>query len=424
MNVLVIGSGGREHALVWKIRQNPQVEKVYCTPGNAGIATIAECISIKPTDVEALLSLAVQKAIGLTVVGPEQPLALGIVDRFRAAEQIIFGPTREAARLEWSKGFAKDFMKRHGIPTAGYQAFNANQKPEAKEYLNKIKCPCVLKADGLAAGKGVVICGDSEEAARTLDAMFDGSSFGEAGKSVVVEEFMEGEEASIFVLTDGQHYVTLAPAQDHKRVFDNDEGKNTGGMGAYAPAPIVTAALRSIIQNKIIEPTIRGMKEDGRLYTGCLYIGIMVTSTGPKVVEYNCRFGDPETQVVLPLINGDFVDLLMKTSTGGLEDLTTLGSKSAAVCIVAASGGYPDRYETGKHITGVAEAEEFSQVFHAGTTLKEGQLLSDGGRVLGVTAVDRDGNLKDAVSKAYEAISKIHFDGMHYRRDIAGRALG
>ena len=424
MNVLVIGSGGREHALVWKIRQSSLVEKIYCAPGNAGISKIAECIPIKPTDIEALLGFVQEKDIYLTVVGPEQPLAEGIVDRFRSTGQMIFGPTREAAELEWSKGFAKNFMKRHGIPTAGYEVFEFSKKRAAKDYLDTMNGLCVLKADGLAAGKGVVICRERNEATRILDTMFDGSSFGEAGKSVVIEEFMEGEEASIFVLTDGQHYVTLAPAQDHKRVFDNDEGKNTGGMGAHAPAPVVTAKLLAVIQNQIIEPTIHGMREEGRLYTGCLYVGIMVTSEGPKVVEYNCRFGDPETQVVLPLLNGDLVDLLLKTCKGTLGHNLAMDIEGAAVCVVVASGGYPDRYETGKQITGVDEAEMLSQVFHAGTRLENGHLVSDGGRVLGVTSIDGDGNLKEAVSKVYEAISRIQFDGMHYRRDIARRAIG
>ncbi len=423
MNILVIGSGGREHALVWKIRQSPQVKKVFCAPGNAGIASIAECMPIKPTDIEALLNLVVEKAVGLTVVGPEQPLAEGIVDRFQVNGHYAFGPTKEAAQLEWSKGFAKEFMKRHGIPTAHYEVFEAGQKHEAKEYLKSIKFPCVLKADGLAAGKGVVICRETREAARTLDMMLNGSSFGEAGRSVVIEEFMEGVEASIFVLTDGQHYVTLPPAQDHKRVFDNDEGKNTGGMGAYAPAPVVTSELSRTIQNRIVEPTIHGMREEGKRYTGCLYVGIMVTSSGPKVVEYNCRFGDPETQVVLPILDTDLVDLLLKTCTGELDTQNLVSSDRAAVCVVAASGGYPDRFETGKRITGVAEAEALSQIFHSGTRLQHGQLLTDGGRVLGVTAIDQNGNLKEAVSKVYEAISRIQFDGMHYRRDIAKRAI-
>ena len=426
MNILVIGSGGREHALVWKLAQSPRVEKIYCTPGNPGIASLALPFPAESADVPRMIAEARRLEIALTVVGPEGPLAAGIVDAFREAGLGIFGPTRRAAELEWSKAFAKDFMKRHSIPGASYRIFHPGEDVEARSYIRSSPLPLVIKADGLASGKGVIVCHSRDEAVRALGEIRDPSSFGNAGSTVVVEEFMEGEEASVFAVTDGARFVTLASAQDHKRAFDGDTGRNTGGMGAYAPAPRVTASLLARIGKEIIGPTLRGMAEEGRPYTGCLYVGLMLTREGPKVVEYNCRFGDPETQVVLPLYEGDLAGLLLDSVSGNIRPPPTLvPANGSAVCVVLASGGYPGTYETGKAITapGTDETPRGVMLFHAGTGRGPGgSLVTAGGRVIGVTAVGREGGMAETIAAAYEAVGRISFEGMHYRRDIGARA--
>jgi len=441
MNVLVIGSGGREHALVWKLAQSPRIGRIYCTPGNPGILAHAEPFPAGTADLQKLAAEARTHGIGLTVVGPEQPLAEGIVDIFRAAGLRIFGPTSAAAELEWSKAFAKDFMRRHNIPTARFRTFRAGEAA-ARSYVSSAMLPLVVKADGLAAGKGVTVCRTRGEA---LGALADaGTAFGAAGSTVVVEEFMEGVEASLFAVCDGTDFITLAPAQDHKRALDGDRGPNTGGMGAYAPAPCVTAGILDEVCGTIIRPTLSGMAAEGRPYTGCLYAGLMLTAEGPRVVEFNCRFGDPETQVVLPLFGGDLLDLLEASAAGSIASLKArpgwalpaAGSRSAsrpgapvaraAVCVVLASGGYPGTYETGKAITGLPDAGASGGVvcFHAGTRRDaDGSLRTAGGRVLGVTALEPSGSIAAAVERAYIAARGITFEGIHYRHDIGKGAL-
>lgn len=422
MNVLVIGSGGREHALLWKLAQSPRVETMYCTPGNPGIAALALPFPAQSGDFPRLVEEARRLHIDLTVVGPEGPLAAGIVDAFRDAGLAIFGPTKRAAELEWSKSFAKDFMNRHAIPSASYRTFLPGHAAEARSYVETAPLPLVVKADGLAAGKGVVVCRERAEALQALSEISDPALFGSAGATIVVEECMEGVEASVFAITDGARFVTLAPAQDHKRVFDGDRGKNTGGMGACAPALCVTPSLMERVEKTIIEPTLRAMAAEGRPYSGCLYAGLMLTAEGPKVVEYNCRFGDPETQVVLPLFEGDLAELLSGAAGGRLPlPASPVRSRGSAVCVILASGGYPGPYETGKEIHLPAEGEIPPDVvlFHAGTGRGEsGSLVTAGGRVLGVTSVRRDGSMADSIRAAYEAVSRISFEGMHFRHDI------
>lgn len=429
MDVLVIGSGGREHALVWALRKSPGVRRILCAPGNPGIAELAELIPVPADDIAHLTDLALREHVDLTVVGPEVPLAHGIVDAFRAAGLVIFGPTRAAAELEWSKGFAKAFMERHHIPTARHAVVTGEDRTHAAEALRSFGFPVVLKADGLAAGKGVVICQQEEEALAVLGGMLDGSSFGAAGSSVVIEEFLEGEEASVFAITDGSASVLLAPAQDHKRALDGDRGKNTGGMGAYAPAPAVTATLMEEIERTILRPTLAGMAAEGRTYTGCLYIGLMLTASGPRVIEYNCRFGDPETQVVLPLFRGDLAVALHAAATGALGTASIPswepGDAATAACVVLAAGGYPDAYRSGDPIEGLEDVRASGEtvVFHAGTKQKDGRTVTSGGRVLAVAAVGQTGGLKATLDRCYAAVARIRFEGMHYRRDIGHRAI-
>jgi phosphoribosylamine--glycine ligase len=425
MKVLVLGSGGREHALVWKLSQSPRVERIFCAPGNPGIARLATLLPMNAGDQGGLLTFVEREGIDLTVVGPEQPLADGIVDRFRSRGRRIFGPTRAAAELEWSKAFAKSFLVRHGIPTAAHRTFSKAEGADARAHLGRGEFPVVLKADGLAAGKGVLICNTVEEAYAGLHDMMDAMVFGEAGSRVVIEECMTGQEASLFAVADGTAFVTLAPAQDHKRVHDGDQGKNTGGMGAYAPAPVVTPGILRRVEDEIIRPTLWGMAAEGRPYTGCLYVGLMLTAQGPKVVEYNVRFGDPETQVVLPIYEGDLAELLIAACDGGIASLAPQGpASSSAVCVVLASGGYPDAYSTGQRITGIERAEAMPGVlvFHAGTKLEAGDPVTAGGRVLGVTAVHGE-SLRETINRAYAAAGQIRFDGMHYRRDVGQKAL-
>lgn len=426
MNVLVIGNGGREHAICWKLRHSKQVGQIFCAPGNAGTAAIGTNVPIKATDIPALISFVRTNDVGLTVVGPEAPLAEGIVDRFRAEGLRIFGPTRAAAQLETSKAFAKDFMKRHHIPTAEYAVFRSGQEETMRAHIEACRLPVVLKADGLAAGKGVIIAQTRAEALRTGLSMLEGNAFGDAGRTVVVEEFLEGVEASVFALTDGTRFVTLAPAQDHKRILDNDLGKNTGGMGAFAPTPHVPGELLADVKIRAIKRTIDGMKADGIPYTGVLFVGLMLTADGPKVLEFNCRFGDPETQVVLPLIDYDLGALLADIADGALQ-LNRLPMHDAnAVCVVMASSGYPDDYETGKRIAGldaINEEEEGILVFHAGTRTDGGQVYTTGGRVLGVTALAQGDDIAASIRLAYNAVNRIRFDGAYYRTDIGRKAL-
>lgn len=425
MNVLVIGSGGREHALVWKLRHSPRVRKLYCAPGNAGISQHCELVPLKPTDMEGLLRFAKEKQIDLTVVGPEGPLVQGIVDLFETNGLAIFGPRKAAARLEGSKVFSKDFMMRYGIPTARFQSFTMGQRFEAERFVHELVPPIVVKADGLAAGKGVLICETAEIAVAALTDIMVHRAFGSAGERVVIEEFLAGEEASVFAVTDEERYVTLAAAQDHKRVLDGDLGKNTGGMGAYAPAPIVTNEMLRRVEREIIIPTLKGMKADGTPYTGCLYCGLMITETGPKVIEYNCRFGDPEAQVVIPLIQGDFAELLLSVAEGKLDPGTAGRHAASAVCVVMASRGYPDDYETGAVVRGLDSftAEDGIVVFHAGTKKEGDEIKTSGGRVLGVTAIGYEHDLQETIRNAYTAVSKIAFDGAYYRSDIGHKAF-
>jgi len=422
MKILVIGSGGREHALVWKIKQSPLVTKIFCAPGNAGISLLAELVPIKVTDLNSLLLFAKNEGIDLTVVGPEQPLTSGIVDLFESNGLQIFGPSKLAAELEGSKVFAKQFMKKYNIPTAEFRSFSSEERFDAERYINEIPVPIVIKADGLAAGKGVSICETKEQALETLDLIFRQKVFGEAGSKIVIEEYLIGEEASVFALTDGKEFIVLSPAQDHKRILDGDKGKNTGGMGAYAPAPVVSEEVLNKVKRDIIRPTLIGMSKEGRPYKGCLYVGLMITETGPKVVEYNCRFGDPETQVVLPLIDEDIVPFLVEVAGGKLSKTKINLKNTSAVCVVIASGGYPDKYEIDKKIFGLdAVFDDNVIVFHAGTKYNKDVIVTSGGRVLGVTAFGSI--LEDTISRAYRAVEKITFDGAYYRSDIGKKGI-
>jgi phosphoribosylamine---glycine ligase len=425
VNILVIGSGGREHALIWKLRQSVQVKRMFCAPGNAGIENLATCVPLKSTDIRGLLKFAKEEKIDLTVVGSEQPLVEGIVDAFEEHGFHIFGPSKTAAQLEGSKVFSKDFMARHHIPTANYRSFTTPEIDEAKKYINAIEPPIVIKVDGLAAGKGVLICKSRQEAVLALEDMMLHKTFGSAGNQIVIEEFLDGEEASLFVLTDGEQFALLAPAQDHKRILDGDLGKNTGGMGAYAPAPVVTNEILQYVTQQIVVPTLSGMKQDGMPYRGCLYVGLMMTRDGPKVLEYNCRFGDPETQVVVPLIDGDLAEIFFAIAKRRLDSSKVKLHSAIAVCVVMASHGYPDEYKIGKQIFGLEhiKAEDGVVVFHAGTKKEESAIVSSGGRVLGVTAIGFNNELEQTIQNAYHAVEKITFDGAYYRSDIGKKAL-
>ncbi len=421
MNVLVIGSGGREHALVWKMRQSKKVKKLYCAPGNAGVAQEAECVNIQPDNIDALLSFAKEKKIDLTVVGPELPLSLGIVDKFEETGLRVFGPTASAARLEYSKAFAKEMMAKCNIQTAAFKTFTSSH--EAKEYIKEKGAPLVIKADGLAAGKGVVVAETVDEAINAVTDMMENRSFGDAGDKVVIEDCLKGEEASFMVFTDGTTIVPMVSAQDHKRVFDNDKGPNTGGMGAYSPAPVVSDALAEKVIDEVFKPLLNGLKKEGIIYKGVLYAGLMIDDNQLNVLEFNCRFGDPEAQPILFRLKSDIIEIMEAIIDNKLSDITVEWEQEASVCIVIASKGYPGNYEKGRVIQGLDEAEEIKgiKVFHSGTAKKEDRIVTAGGRVLGVTASGRD--INEAVATAYKAVEKIKFDGMHYRRDIASKAL-
>jgi phosphoribosylamine--glycine ligase len=420
MRILVVGGGGREHALVWKLAQSPRVAKIYCAPGNPGIGELAECVNISVDNIKALCGFAREHNVDLTVVGPEKPLTEGIVDYFSAQGLKIFGPTQDAAQLEGSKSFAKARMQQYGIPTADFKIFDS--AVEARAYIERQGTGLVVKADGLAAGKGVVVAETAAEALQAIDEIMLEKVHGDAGSQVVLEERLIGEEASLLAFTDGFVVVPMVAAQDHKRVGDGDTGPNTGGMGAYAPAPVMTPELLATVQRTILQPMIDGLRNDGILYQGCLYAGLMITDDGPKVIEFNARFGDPETQVVLPLLEGDLLPVLEACIDGTLAEREVVWKDSAAVCVVLAAGGYPGDYRRGDVISGLAAAEaKDAIVFHAGTALANDAVVTNGGRVLGVTSVAE--NIPAAVNKVYPAVEQIKFAGLQYRKDIAHRAL-
>lgn len=420
MKILVIGSGGREHALVWKIAQSKKVEKIYCAPGNAGIAQLAECVEIGVEELDRLVAFAKETQIDLTVVGPEVPLTMGIVDRFEEAGLRIFGPNQNAAVIEGSKEFSKQLMRKYGVPTAAYGSFT--DLNAALAYLDQVGAPIVVKADGLAAGKGVVVAMDLATAKQAVRDIMADQVFGSAGNKVVIEEFLDGEEVSVLAFSDGKTVVPMVSAQDHKRAYDHDEGPNTGGMGAYSPAPIYTPEMASFVQEHILKPTIDGMAKEGRLYKGVLYAGLMVTEDGVKVLEFNARFGDPETQAVLMRLDSDLVEIMEAVVDGHLADQEIYWQENPAVCVVIAAGGYPKSYRKGDEITGLEAAGEKAVVFHAGTKGENGKFFSNGGRVLGVTATGKD--IADAIHTAYEAVDEIHFADCFCRRDIGHRAIG
>jgi phosphoribosylamine--glycine ligase len=421
LKVLVVGAGGREHAIVWKIKQDPQLEKLFCAPGNAGTAQLAENVPIGADDIEGLLDFAVSQQVELTVVGPEAPLAAGIVDRFQQAGLSIAGPSRAAAQLESSKAFAKDFMKRHDIPTAGYEIFDQLELAEAALKSARFQFPVVLKADGLAAGKGVFICPDCDLSLQALSWIMEERRFGASGDRLVIEEFLDGEEVSFMVFSDGTNILPMVPSQDHKAIYEGDRGPNTGGMGAYSTDAILSEDLRGRILDEIIYPTIRGMSEEGSPYRGILYAGLMINREGPKVLEFNVRFGDPETQVILPRLESDLLTILEAMASGSLKDVKISWNQNAAVSVVIAAKGYPGSYEKGQEISGLemVSEDENTIAFHAGTALKDGKALTNGGRVIGVTSVAP--TLEAAIIGAYEGVNKIYFEGMYCRRDIASK---
>ncbi|MDH3973466.1 MAG: phosphoribosylamine--glycine ligase [Deltaproteobacteria bacterium] len=421
MKVLVIGSGGREHALVWKISKSSLVDKVYCAPGNAGIAEIAETADLSASDIDGLADFAKREAIDLTVVGPEVPLTMGIVDHFEKEGLKIFGPSGAAAELEGSKAFSKAIMKKYGVPTAAYASFTS--KKEALDYIDKMGAPIVIKADGLAAGKGVVVAQTLAEAGEAVEAMMGDKAFGAAGEKVVVEEFMDGEEASYLVFSDGKNILPMPTSQDHKAVYDGDKGPNTGGMGAYSPAPVVTEALEKRIIKEIIKPLIDGMAKEGKPYKGILYAGLMMTKDGPRVVEFNCRFGDPECQPIMMRMKSDIIPVLEAVVEEKLHTVTMEWEERKTVCIVMAAGGYPGNYEKGKEISGLNSFKDRQDlvVFHAGTSGREGKIVTNGGRVLGVTALGE--GLEEAINLAYDAVKSISWEGVYFRKDIGKKGL-
>ncbi len=418
MKVLVVGGGGREHALTWKISKSKYVEQVFCAPGNAGISEMATCADIAPTDIKELIRYAERNQVDLTVVGPEMPLSLGIVDAFQKKDLPIFGPNQKATRIESSKVYAKELMVKYGIPTADFHVFAEHRK--AIQYLQDHQPPFIVKADGLAEGKGVLVCPNRNAAVEGVNRIMKKKAFGDAGKRILIEECLVGEEVSVLAITDGDTVVTLPAAQDHKAIFEGDEGPNTGGMGAYAPAPVLNAALQEIVRQKVLLPLIRGLKSEGQLYRGVLYAGLMLTHEGPKVLEFNCRFGDPETQAILPLLKTDLVDLMSESAEGKLKNKTVETWNKFSVCVVMASGGYPGKYEKGKVIQGLHAVFPDVYVFHSGTKFKNGKVVTNGGRVLGVTATCD--TISMAIEKAYQTIGKITFDGAYYRKDIGHRA--
>ncbi len=422
MRIFLVGNGGREHCLAWKLKNSANDVEIFSPSKNAGIQSIANFVSIDEKNYEEISKFCLERRIDLVVVGPEDPLANGIADFLRAKGIPVFGPSRLAARIESSKSFAKEFMRRNGIPTAQFSSFTIEQFNDAVDFINSLHPPIVVKADGLAAGKGVVVCQTREEAIKVVKQMFSGE-FAEAGKKVVIEEFLEGDEASILAITDGENYVLLPTSQDHKRIFDGDLGKNTGGMGAYSPTPLINRQALEHIENEIIRPAIVGMANEGYPFVGCLYAGLMVKDNRAKVVEFNCRFGDPETQAVLPLVKGDFASLLLSAANGKLNKDYYQGNESKfSCCVILASKGYPDEYQKGFEITGIELAESLGcVVFHSGTLKVDNKLVSNGGRVLGVVALGD--TLQEAIQKSYEGVDKIHFENKYFRKDIGAKGL-
>ncbi len=418
MKVLVVGNGGREHALAWKLAQCPRVTRVFCAPGNAGTALLGSNVDIAVEDIDKLLAFAREEEIGLTVVGPEVPLTLGIVDAFRAAGMKIFGPTAKAAELEGSKAFAKDLMAKYNIPTAKYCVFT--QAEQAKAYIRQVGAPCVIKADGLAAGKGVIIAMDLPTALNAVDEMMEGQ-FGEAGRKVVVEEFLEGQEISLLAFVDGKTALPMVPVQDHKRIFAGDRGPNTGGMGTYSPPPVFSPDLAQEVMEKIIRPTVAAMAREQREFTGVLFTGLILTAQGPKVLEYNVRFGDPETQVIVLRLESDLVGIMEAALEQRLDETVLCWSADAAVCVVLAADGYPGAYHKGDVISLPEQLPDWGLVIHAGTSLSAGQVLTNGGRVLGIAA--KGSGLAEARERAYQLVEQVSFPGMHYRKDIGAKGL-
>lgn len=421
MKVLVVGSGGREHALVWKIAQSPLVKKIYCAPGNAGIAEHAECINLRVDDIQGLVNFASKNKIDLTVVGPELPLTLGIADEFLKKGLKIFGPTRDGAKIEGSKVFAKELMRRYGIPTAEFKIFTDRDK--AIDYILEKGAPVVIKADGLAQGKGVVIAKSMNEARKAIDDIMVKRVFGNAGSAVVIEDCLDGEEVSIICITDGDDFVLLPPSQDHKRVYDNDKGPNTGGMGAYSPVPFVNDSMIRKITNRIIRPVIDALSKEGIKYSGVLYAGLMIKKGNPYVLEFNCRFGDPETQPIMMRVKSDIFEVMLSAVEGGISKTRIECDDNSAVCVVMASAGYPGEYKKGLEIKGLDNVKKMKdvRVFHAGTAFQEGKITTAGGRVLGVTGIGKD--LMTAIKRTYDAVHMISWEGVHFRNDIGRRAF-
>lgn len=417
MKILVIGSGGREHALVWKLAQGK--DEIYCAPGNGGITQLAQCQNVSSEDIPALLKLATKLNVDLVVVGPEAPLVLGIADEFRKHKIPIFAPSKEASRLEGEKVFAKTLMRKYDIPTAEFEIFNDEKK--AKNYVKTKGSPIVVKASGLAAGKGAIVCHNQEEAFSAIERALVQKEFGKAGETIVIESFLIGEEASIIALTDGKTIKPLIPSQDHKPLLDGDKGPNTGGMGAYAPAPVVNEKLAEKIKQKIFLPLLMALQKEGIEYCGVIYAGIMITEEKPYVLEFNCRFGDPETQAILPLLKSSLTEIIFATINNQLENIEFEWREDYALCVIAASAGYPGKYEKGKEITGALNNQDDIIIFHAGTKKKEGKLYTAGGRVLGVTGIGK--TLIQAKTKAYQALNKIRFDGIYYRTDIGDKGI-
>jgi phosphoribosylamine--glycine ligase len=421
MKVLVIGNGGREHTLAWKINQSPKVSQIYCAPGNTGISQLVKCIDISADNIEKLADFAKKEKVDLTVVGPELPLSKGIVNEFNKKGLRIFGPSKEATEIESSKVFSKYLMKKYNIPTANYEVFQNSEK--AFNYIKQQTFPLVIKADGLAAGKGVFIVKNLVQARNALNALMEEKNFGEAGRQVVIEEFLEGEEISILAFCDGKTIMPMVSSQDHKKIFDNDQGPNTGGMGAYSPVPFYPDELEKRVLEEILKPTIKGLQSEGREYKGVLYAGLILTKEGPKVLEFNARFGDPETQVVLPRLKTDLIDILNAVIEGSLHKINIEWNNNSAVCVVVASGGYPGKYQKDKIISGLKRLEKMEDViaFHAGTKFQGGKIVTSGGRVLGITAWDE--TISKAKERAYKGVKKIYFEDIYYRKDIAEKAI-
>ncbi len=424
MKVAIIGNGGREHCIGYRIKSSPDCDRLYFIKGNGGTKSIGENIDIDEGKSDEVVKFCLENEVEFVIIGPEKPLVEGLADLLRNAGITVFGPSGNAARIESEKSYAKMIMKKYGVPTANYREFTRSGKSEAIDYLRAIPHPIVIKADGLAAGKGVIICKRFEESESAIKEIFEDNIFGKSGDRIGVEEFLEGEEATIFAITDGERYITLPAAQDHKRIGDGDTGKNTGGMGAYAPAPIITANLLEEIKSRIIEPTLDGLRKEKNSFSGCLYCGLMITKEGPKVIEYNCRFGDPETQVVLPIIEGDLLKLLYSCATGKIDENTVWYGGKSAVCVVAASKGYPENFERGFEISGLEKLNtDQYYVFHSGTKFEGDKLITNGGRVLGLTALLKENNIAKGIKLAYKGMGEISFKNIYYRNDIAQKAL-